>query len=289
VKRYTPLRREPPRAWHPELGESLPHFPATGSSEIQQAEQVVIRSKSHVQFLQNSAPENIEIYEFAGINIPTIDRIMYKQIPVPNPQTGTKIAPDFTPTGIGDKTVVKQSALAQESATSYLIDLQAFPIFSHDSILNISSVQRMLEELVSSSNPATEFGIYPEDTEVPPQSYNAVQVFSPVAIELEDSEGRVTRTEEVPGLGIQLIREDIPGSYYLSVGETHMIVVPADKQYTVRMTGTANGSLQLELERYEGHRENDDDCRRGRYSSMGRDMFQKTRLKRRLLYKYLRF
>ena len=204
-------------------------------------------------FLESwSAPENIEVIELAGINKPTINSVAYKQ------KGGCVINDDHTclaidphPLGSGDGTVVRESAQAQEGATSYQIDLTIFNEFSHKDLLSIQSVQNVISHFIERLPVDLPEGIKENNTTENNGTYIASKFMSPVAFSLEDTQGRQLYVQKNTELDVDYLVNDIPNVQYFKVGDTQTVVAPTSERYELQIKGTASGTLQIEIEEYE--------------------------------------
>lgn len=240
--------------WATSLAECSDPDSLTLDEPICQSTLLLNVSKQTRQILEDwTPPAGLEVFEFAGTNRPTISTINYKQKGGCNPVVQGCVAVEPLPHGEGDGTVMVSSAQAQNGATSYVMDMSRFVGFSHRALLNIPEVQDILSQLITTSSPSLSAGIQPKGTLFPVRDFLVARSLSPVVFELRDSLGNVTKTENNPDLGIRLIQEDVPDSQYFSVGDTQMIIVPANQTYALSILGTGTGYLQLEFEQYENN------------------------------------
>ena len=173
--------------------------------------------------------------------------------------------PNFTKTNDGDGTVVLPSAVAMggvsragDKLETYYLDLWTHNDNNidrnHGSILEVSNIQELIENLLQYKNNPTSGLEYVKQTqaELPKgslPSYLRLSIHSPLNVHIYDAVGNhVGISTNATSSDID-VDEEIPNSYYLEFGEGKYLGVPLDanEQYTVKFEGTGSGIFTLEM------------------------------------------
>jgi pimeloyl-ACP methyl ester carboxylesterase len=206
-----------------------------------------------------SPPPGIRVTQIAGWGIPkTLSSIRYEK-------RGGVV--HMSPTFVidGDGTVVTPSALwtsAESMVTNYWVNLkkynddhenafQQLTTFwdkNHANILSIPEVDTFINNLItatSSPSPA-----YISNTQ-PIDSGKRLQyaLHSPLNLNLYDDQGRHTGLSTTTGK----LEEQIPGTYYVEIGEAKYIFADEIAAQHIHMYGYGTGTFTLNVNEYEGN------------------------------------
>jgi len=203
-------------------------------------------------------PAGVEVYEVAGTGIPTPAAIHYEAGPVvtcPNAaavffgtqcEVTTGLKPKLQTTTKGDKTVVLGSARGQlgdkRTLTVNLVEegdgVLAFER-EHADLTESSAVQTFVESVIRFPYMSDDI-ITPEFSQLL-SGYTIYAGHSPVTLRVTTPDGLIT------GIVDGEIREDIPGSQFLTLGGSSYVIAPDDvTDYTLEVIGTGNGVYTLE-------------------------------------------
>lgn len=122
----------------------------------------------------------------------------------------------------------------------------------HDNILEHPSVSQLLEDII----------LLKEDNFLPPyisqtkpnmpNSYQQISVHSPVSLSVLDANGNlVGRDITRQGGDFVFIREDIPNSRYIEIGDQKYINLPVGAPYTINLQGEGSGTFTLNIDQHE--------------------------------------
>ncbi len=188
-------------------------------------------------------PDEVEVYEIAGRDLPTLSGLYYTRLPC-NPLVALLICSDSN----GDLAALKvipyfdvwgDGTVAVKSATGYLGSKNSFTVdlapdeVNHSSMMSSDGVIEILDHL------------FKGDSELPTvplvlkQPQLLLGAHSPVEIIVTDEEGRTA------GISEGNILEDIPGSRYLELGESKYLLIPDNGNYEVALQGTDDGYYAL--------------------------------------------
>ncbi len=209
-----------------------------------------------------TAPAGIEVSEIVGEGLDTVKGFRYQEFTRRECTLGFLNCHDVqyyeavpVLTQYGDATVVDQSAEGYVgSKGKYYLDLYEVgndkneTPREHFDITELPSTQQLVASLLEKQNRQIPY-VYstkPQYTE----TRDLISVHSPVSITVTDTVGRVV--EKIgDGVGTEW-RTEIPGSAYIEFGESKYVVIPSGIDYTVALTGEAEGSYTLRIERLEG-------------------------------------
>jgi len=166
--------------------------------------------------------------------------------------TSTKLTDVLTING--DETVVSDSAhyltdKGTENTDKWWVDLPKHNAEetdrSHKNILEIENLRRFIKNQITNSTESLDF----ISTVKPINSRPTIkyELHSPLSINLYDNQGNHT--------GISVVgekEENIPGTYYREIGDTKYVIVPADIATHLVLTGYAEGSFSLDIQKKEG-------------------------------------
>ena len=141
----------------------------------------------------------------------------------------------------GDGTVIGWSAEGYEGdKQTYFYDLFTEDEISHANITESDSVQRLTSNLLTGVESSINF--ISKDRPEFDQSLFLIGAHSPVEIMVFDSLGNRT------GKTGEDILEEIPGSSYREIAGSKYVMVPTDIEYSVVVTGLAEGGYSFTLE-----------------------------------------
>ena len=197
------------------------------------------------------APKGIFVVQIGGVGLNTLSASRYyaRQInPLELPVLDME--PQFT--SLGDTTVVAASATADQSATSYYVDLAGYNGFAnenrgHADILEAEPAEKLLSAIIQKTNlklsvlPRFISTSIPEIYKTNSGAMEEISVHSPVALDIYDNQGHHT------GLTASGVQNQIPNSYYLPFGEGKYAGVPADTMGKVVLSGEAAGTFTLDI------------------------------------------
>jgi hypothetical protein len=195
-------------------------------------------------------PADIEVIQVAGWGLDTERGIKYLEKTVFVGSTPVSIL-DHEPliTTDGDGTVVTPSAVAMNGVTTYYVDLweynQRFLLtpFKHDRIMEATPVQYLIKNIIQNDSSPVNYVTTAKPTEK--NSRLRMHMASPVAVDVFDSSGRHT------GLSLSIpnvLEEQIPNSYYWSIGNDIYMGLDTGDRYNVQLSGLALGTFTFEIE-----------------------------------------
>ncbi len=156
-------------------------------------------------------------------------------------------------TNDGDGTVVLPSGTYYSTQQKYYFNLFDFnsPPGSNLKHHNILEAPQLLETL--SKILAENLDVLPKfiSTQKPISSNQTLQlsVHSPVSLGVTDAQGKYTGPSSItPTDAFTFIKEEIPNSYYLEIGEDKYIGLPKNGSYSVNMEGTGVGTFTFNQE-----------------------------------------
>jgi len=215
------------------------------------------------------APENVDVFEIAGVGIPTIKGFEYREFGCSSHLGGlsclhgkySKPYPLFTT--YGDETVIATSALAYGGAkVKAVVDLfQEGEQFlastkKHANITESPTIKEYLDSIIK-------FGYQNETLEIPENFVRVVThiiigVHSPVNITLTDTEGKKV------GIFEGQLFEEIAGSQYFELGGSKYLIIPEENDYVVSLEGVSEGLYSITIDSL-----NEDDTQQNLLSYLG--------------------
>lgn len=215
----------------------------------------------HAELDQWVPPPGIHLTQIAGWGVPkTIASLRYSR------RGGIiHVEPQFVVDG--DGTVVTPSALwtsASEVVRNYWLNLEKYnadhenfaqrrtPFWdkNHANILTVSEVNSFLNDLITKeSKPLSDFKYFSESAPEFPVKRLQYALHSPLTLDLYDDQGRHTGISTSTGQ----LEEQIPGSYYVTFGETKYIFADENVTQHIYMQGYAQGTFTLNVNEYEGN------------------------------------
>ncbi len=220
-------------------------------------------------------PENVKLIQIGGWGLDTMRGITYTMKLKENCEM-TILGRICTPTGEyesfyevkptvdGDGTVVTSSSLTLPSAENverYWVDLFDYDVWyrnnrSHKDILEVDSVREFIGDYVkkhikSEKLPQYITNVRPdEDEDMENPIRIRMSLYSPLDIHLYDEHSNHTGpvTEMVDGEEKTMIEENIPNSYYETIGEHKYVGWGTDDDVHVELDGYGEGSYTVKLQ-----------------------------------------
>lgn len=200
----------------------------------------------HSRFDEFVFPESVRVVQVAGWGLPTPKAIDYRT------EHGQQ-SYEALFTREGDGTVVYPSATATDGETYFFNTFDYNEVSSqealHRNLLDTQQVQRIIDYVVLKQNLADVEYI---STDKPPisslEDTLLVSTHSPVLLSAKDSQGRLTGIdpEQEQSSGFLMITQEIPGSYFTSIGSDQYLVLPRSGAYSLRFEGTGSGPATIE-------------------------------------------
>jgi hypothetical protein len=211
------------------------------------------------------APEGIKTIEIIGWGLPTIRGVVYKSARCRSDVYGcvdrVVLDPQPLDTVEGDGTVVYASAEALRGEKYYVNVREHNKLGQnntnrkHKNILEIESLQTLIKTLLrgeATSTLPTYLSII-KPTETIEDQRLKIEVHSPVTLHLYDAfnnhTGRIANTN--PSSDLEFYEENIPNSYYLTLGEGQYAGV-GSSTVKIQLNGTELGSATLGVEKLVG-------------------------------------
>jgi hypothetical protein len=152
----------------------------------------------------------------------------------------------------GDKTVAGFSADYKSSINDIFLDIDNINDkyksveHTHKNITEIPETQKVVQTLLTSKS--IEFNNHILDTKPPIENENTIlmSVHSPADIKVTIDAvtiGVVKKANEA-----KVIREDVPGSRYIEIGDSKYILAPKDKVGQVSLSGTGSGEATVRVQ-----------------------------------------
>ncbi len=205
----------------------------------------------HTEFDSYEFPDNIRVVQVAGWGRPTVKAIEYRN---------SHFLPSYKVkfTDEGDKTVVYPSAVSSDSYEVYYFDLFEFnknlnQNSQHRDLLNTSSIQKILKEIISEAAIENIEYIHNEKPVVTNLDHKLiVSTHSPVILGAYDSFGNFTGIDQIQDLSAEFlaIKEEIPGSTFLYSAEGQYIFLPKSGSYNFVYKGLGSGPTTVEIDNF---------------------------------------
>lgn len=156
----------------------------------------------------------------------------------------------------GDDTVVARSAHSMPTssmAQKWWIDLgkynsNNFINREHRDILEVPQLRSFIHSVIVNNFTPEQYITNDSSSLVSTKQYIKYQLHSPLNINIYDQAGNHTGIATSTGL----IEEGINGSSYYTLGDTKIVIVPADILHTVKLDAYASGSFTFDLEELQG-------------------------------------
>ncbi|OGG72363.1 hypothetical protein A3H77_00250 [Candidatus Kaiserbacteria bacterium RIFCSPLOWO2_02_FULL_56_11] len=202
----------------------------------------------HTVYDNYEIPAAIRTVQIAGWGLQTVKAIKY---------LNRHSLPSYgvIKTAEGDKTVVYPSAISTELAESYYVDLFHYNTNlnhsnQHRDLLSVIPVQETVrlvinDDTIDSINYLT--STKPETSEIGAQL--VISTHSPVILGVRDQNDNFTGINLDQDLEAEIlsVTEDIPGSSFLSFGESQYIFLPNEGLYTATFRGIGTGPTTVEI------------------------------------------
>ena len=204
-------------------------------------------------------PAGIEVIQIAGWGIPsTISGISYSA------KKDGSLKLDLNTTVDGDGTVPVPSALWVSTTTGardYWVNLDKYSTdnkktgdaaFDHSKIFAVSTVNDFVADIVASTTKSLSSYTYLTDSS--PESTSTRLHFalhSPLTLDLYDDLGRHTGVSTTTGE----IEQQIPGTYFIQVGDTKYIFADEGVAQHIVMSGYDTGTFTFEVGQFQGDTE----------------------------------
>lgn len=216
--------------------------------EILRSDLVNTAEDFHQEYDEYVFPPNIRVVQIAGWGVPTVKALRYQN---------EHLYPSYRiiKTREGDGVVVYPSTVQTQVGETYFFNIFEYNentdvSFGHKDLLSASSIQDLVrsfvkEEVLNDVTFITE--TKPSSEEVEMQLL--ISTYSPVILGVYDDEGNFTGINPHQDLSSDFlfITEDIPGSSFVSFGESQQIYLPKDGTYTFTYKGIGNGSTTVEI------------------------------------------
>lgn len=157
----------------------------------------------------------------------------------------------------GDDTVVDKSAHLMPTSTTtqkLWVDLGKYNKSrttidrKHNDIFEVEPLRAFIKSIIVKNIDTSTYITDNPATLVQNGDYIKYQLHSPLNLNIYDQAGNHTGISTNTGL----IEESIKGSSYYTLGDTKIVIVPADTLHTVKLDAYASGSFTLDLEELHG-------------------------------------
>ncbi len=240
------------------LGEST-NIPSILRSDLASNANTNINSLANWQI-----PSSIKVFEIAGWGEQTIKGIDYKskQETICSTQGGLDICqPQYVwdrkllMTNDGDGTVVIPSAINYNASNEYYLNLfdlnNTRSNLKHHNILEASQLLETLSKIFT-KNLDTLPDFISAQKPISTNQKLLLSVHSPVSLGVYSNNFYTGPSSTTPTDAFTFIKEEIPNSYYLEIGEDKYIGLPEDGNYTVNLQGEAVGTFTFNQEITQG-------------------------------------
>jgi hypothetical protein len=198
-------------------------------------------------------PSMTKVLSIIGWGIPTVETVEYG-----SSSPRVKKGPDGDGTVLsnsassyaGDKIFFNQGLLRHDRSWGNLI--------THADILEAEQIRDVIKQTISTTSETT-LPPYistqkPNALDYPWMSWITVSVHSPVDIDVYDSRGGHIGLVDLPNDPTSDIKwlEDTIGGQYEAFGDEKYITLPAEEDYSVRLTGTGYGNFTFQVQKFVG-------------------------------------
>ena len=199
-------------------------------------------------------PDLIRVVQVAGWGLPTVKAIEYRD-------EHSEPSYRIKTTAEGDSTVVYPSAISSFADETYFFNLSAFNTldditdYQHRDLLSAPPVQSILRLFINNNDIS---GIDFITSDKPPiteiGSQLIVSTHSPVVLGAYDGLGNFTGIDPSQDLfaDILLIREEIPGSSFISAGGSYYIFLPKNGDYEFVFKSVGEGPTTVTIQDFSG-------------------------------------
>jgi hypothetical protein len=207
-----------------------------------------------------TAPAGIEVTQIAGWGVPTINGLKY--VAADACGGGGCIILDHEPvlTSDGDSTVVIPSAAAMGVNTYYVnlkkynseLTINPFGLRNreHSNILEVLELRALLNGIIQNKASSILTNITTTKPNPSPSDTPSLhlKVHSPVSLSLYNSFGEYTGLATTTD-GIQIVKKQIPNSYYFDMGEGKYAGGDISGTTTIKLVGENFGTFTLDIEK----------------------------------------
>lgn len=199
----------------------------------------------HARYDSFEFPESVRVVQVAGWGLPTPKAIDYRM------EHGQQSYETLF-TREGDGTVVYPSAIASDGDTYFfnIFDYNevSSPDASHRNLLDIRQVQSVIDYVLLKRNLGMEYVSITKPTTNSMEDILLISTHSPVLLGAQDNQGRFTGIDpdQDQSSGFLMITQEIPGSYFSSIGSDQYLVLPKSGSYNLRFEGSGTGPATIE-------------------------------------------
>ena len=206
----------------------------------------------HNQYDSFTFPPSIRVVQVAGWGIRTLKGVEYKN---------DHFFPTYQPitTVEGDKTVVYPSALSSNGENYFfnVLDYNRSSLsdVQHRDLLSASPIEAVLNSILNKTAIAENTfisGVKPTPNNIPDQLL--VSTHSPIILGAYDSAGHFSGVNpgQATSSSVLFTSEGIPGSTFLSYGDSYYLFLPKNGTYNFVVSGTGSGPATVDLESLTG-------------------------------------
>jgi hypothetical protein len=203
---------------------------------------------THAQIDKDVFPEDIKVYQIAGIGKQTIKKIQYDFVPL---TTSTELYYSAN----GDGTVVEESATYLKNRPIYFMDLALYnknnnTNFDHKNLPAVEPVINLVNQIINNQESVYVDYIINNNNEYKNKPIYALSMHSPVDIHLYDKDGRHTGPVdiEIDGQMVRFIEEEIPNTHYTEIDEEKYITFLDPTGLTLKLDGYNTGTFTLNID-----------------------------------------
>lgn len=229
-----------------------PEFTQLWIPEILRADLVGNAQDFHNVYDTYAFPDSIRVVQIAGWGAPTVKALKYK-----TRHFMQNYEPLFTIEG--DSMVVYPSAVSSVVDETYFFNLatynalESIPDYQHRSLLNSSPIQQMLTSVIKNESISqTQYVVTAKPITGNLAGQLIVSTHSPVILGAYDQSGRFSGISPNQDLvaDVLSITEDIPGSTFLSFGDSQYLFLPRDGSYSIAFRGTGSGPTDVDIDSF---------------------------------------
>jgi pimeloyl-ACP methyl ester carboxylesterase len=205
-------------------------------------------------------PAGVDLIQIAGWGVPSLSGITYKQS---KPGSVNTVVPEMVTTIDGDGTVVTPSALwtSASVAKNYWFNLKNYNSnhlvvtrfgidpFDHSRILATTAANDFIADIVASTNkPLADYQYLSTSKPSTDRTSLRYALHSPLTLNLYDVYGNHTGISTTTGE----IEEQVPGTYYMELGDVKYIFSDASSSAHVQMSGYATSTFTFSVDQLQG-------------------------------------
>jgi pimeloyl-ACP methyl ester carboxylesterase len=183
----------------------------------------------------------VDITLIAGSGLPTLGQIIEKQTTIGPLKVSKKDALMIN----GDNTVPLFSASLKDLERNRSLLGDAHLYFSkqiHTNLVSNGPALNLVKNILSGTN------TLPSGTQNQPYAFNGqlISLHSPVNMEITDKAGNKTGIESDG-----TIKEEIPGSFFETIGDAKFIWLPDEGNYEIKLNATDNGNFDFKIRDFQ--------------------------------------